>query len=431
MALDTSGQIGDKRKVKVIGAGFSGLVSAYYLLKAGFAVEIFEATSRAGGLINSIDCEWGLVETAANGLLNSVEVESLFEDIGARLAPTLKIAKRRYVFRQGRARRWPLSVSASLRILAVVFKFFWDLCNRNRSSVKPEPLESVRAWGNRIMGAEASAYTIETFLQGVYAGDAGRMSASAIFGRFFERHGERRSKARPKIRGTVSAEGGMGEVVDRLRRYLQERGVVFHFDAGQVLDVSVVEPVVVATSAMSASKVLSIVDAERASALERVEMLPLITTTIAYAEPIKPAGFGCLFPPQENRRVLGVLMNSFIFAGRSKRGFSETWIMGGALGESKVPGFLERSDEEILAIIDEERAKCFSAAGQRIGYRMTRWPKALPHYTLQLERDLPLISCNRKNVFLIGNYLGQIGLAKILERAASLPQELASQGQWR
>jgi oxygen-dependent protoporphyrinogen oxidase len=132
MALDTSGQIGDKRKVKVIGAGFSGLVSAYYLLKAGFAVEIFEATSRAGGLINSIDCEWGLVETAANGLLNSVEVESLFEDIGARLAPTLKIAKKRYVFRQERARRWPLSVSASLRILAVVFKLFWVLCNSNR-----------------------------------------------------------------------------------------------------------------------------------------------------------------------------------------------------------------------------------------------------------------------------------------------------------
>lgn len=426
MALDTSGQISDKRRVKVIGAGFSGLVSAYYLLKAGFAVEIFEATSRAGGLINSIDCEWGLVETAANGLLSSVEVESLFEDIGVRPAATLKIAKRRYVFRQGRARRWPLSVSASLRIVAVVFKFLFD-----RLSVKPEPLESVRAWGNRIMGAEASAYTIETFLQGVYAGDAGKMSASAIFGRFFERHGKRRSNARPKIRGTVSAEGGMGEVVDRLRRYLQERGVVFYFDARQVLDESTVEPVVVATSAMNASEVLRVVDAERASALARVEMLPLITTTIAYAEPIEPEGFGCLFPPQEGRRVLGVLMNSFIFAGRSKQGFSETWIMGGALGESKVPGFLERSDEEILAIIDEERVKCFSAAGQRIGYRMTRWPKALPHYTLQLERDLPLISRNRKNVFLIGNYLGQIGLAKILERAASLPQEVVNQGQWR
>ena len=55
--------------IKVVGAGFSGLTTAYFLVKRGFKVQIIEKTSRAGGLIETLQTEHGLVEKAANGIL--------------------------------------------------------------------------------------------------------------------------------------------------------------------------------------------------------------------------------------------------------------------------------------------------------------------------------------------------------------------------
>ncbi|PYS44877.1 MAG: hypothetical protein DMF71_01990 [Acidobacteria bacterium] len=51
-----------KPTITVVGAGFSGLVTAYYLVKAGEHVRVLEKSSRAGGLLQTIHTEHGLVE---------------------------------------------------------------------------------------------------------------------------------------------------------------------------------------------------------------------------------------------------------------------------------------------------------------------------------------------------------------------------------
>ena len=139
-------------------------------------------------------------------------------------------------------------------------------------------------------------------------------------------------------------------------------------------------------------------------------------------------GFGCLFPPVEKRIPLGVLKNDFIFDGRTKGDrHSETWILGGAKAEV---GFREWSDEKIVAAIVAERAIVFDSSDQPVAKVITRWAHAIPHYTVELENLLPRLKTIEKNVWLVGNYLGQIGLAKILERASKLPSELDQSGKW-
>jgi protoporphyrinogen oxidase len=49
---------------------------------------------------------------------------------------------------------------------------------------------------------------------------------------------------------------------------------------------------------------------------------------------------------------------------------------------------------------------------------VTRWPNALPHYSIEFEKALTTLPAPPDNIALVGNYLGRIGLAKILERAA-------------
>src|SRR5438132_9988876 len=103
------------RTIKVVGAGFSGLVMAYFLTKQGFGVSIFESNSRVGGLIGTIRTEHGPVETAANGIRNSARLEAMCADIGIPLQGMRRKGRARYIYR-GRPRQWPLTVADDLRL---------------------------------------------------------------------------------------------------------------------------------------------------------------------------------------------------------------------------------------------------------------------------------------------------------------------------
>src|SRR6266849_6419378 len=102
--------------ITVVGAGFSGLATAYFLTKQGFRVRIFEKSARAGGLLQTIQTPHGLVETAANGLLNSARLEAMCGDIGVPLMPTRRDGRKRFIYR-GRPRQVPLTI-ADMAMLA-------------------------------------------------------------------------------------------------------------------------------------------------------------------------------------------------------------------------------------------------------------------------------------------------------------------------
>lgn len=141
-----------------------------------------------------------------------------------------------------------------------------------------------------------------------------------------------------------------------------------------------------------------------------------------------------MFPPRDDSYFLGVLKNDFIFrhAQAAHDRFSENWILGGAAcrNQPMFDSLFSRSDEEIVAKICAERTKRFGIESHCDGAVITRWPQALPHYTVELEAILNDLPEHEQNVFLVGNYLGQIGLSKILERTKVIPSRIESLGQW-
>ena len=141
-------------------------------------------------------------------------------------------------------------------------------------------------------------------------------------------------------------------------------------------------------------------------------MLSLVTSTCFFAaDAATLKGFGCLFPGDEGFRARGVLFNDCIFEGR---GQGETWIFGGALDAEVVN--LDESD--LKNLIAGEREHFYHKNDQPVECHITRWPKTLPHYSIELEHVLTTLPAPPRNMQLVGNYLGRIGLAKILERAA-------------
>jgi oxygen-dependent protoporphyrinogen oxidase len=396
-----------KKKIIVVGAGFSGLTVALELSKRNFIVEIHEKSSRCGGLLGTRRTPYGLVESAANGLLRNKAVENLFSELELELLPTLPDAKKRYLFRE-KPRRWPLR-----------WKENWALAGRllfhlltGKYFLRPHLGETIQDWGQSRLGLPTTNYVLAPALQGIYAGDSHRLSASLILKPLF-------NKNRSRFRGTVSTRGGMQDVIDALEKKLREAGVVFHFNSTFSFD-DTDEPVILATSASVASDLLRKKAPVVSRLLSKINMTSLLTVTSFWKNPPEPyPGFGCLIPRGSGLQTLGVLMNHFIFPERSSCP-SESFILGGATN----PAVLDLSDSQIQDLIRQERKEIFGLSSELLDCHITRWPQALPHYDVELEKVLHLLP-EMDSVFLHGNYLGSIGLSKILERSSLLADRMA------
>src|SRR5439155_20617416 len=93
----------------VIGAGLSGLSTAWYLAEAGARVHVVEANPEPGGLIQTSRVPDGLVEAAARAFTWSDRTASLFAALDMRPCFAREESRRRHIFRNGRARPWPMA----------------------------------------------------------------------------------------------------------------------------------------------------------------------------------------------------------------------------------------------------------------------------------------------------------------------------------
>ena len=395
------------RAVTVVGGGFSGLATAYYLSLAGVPVEIVEKTDRLGGLIATLQTPNGPVETAAVGMRNSARVEAMCRDLGLRMICSPRSANRTGFIYRERPRRWPLSAGESL---ALVARFATAAARGARG---PRPLETVEQWGARVLGRRATPWLLGPFLQGRYAGDPSRLSASLLFG-------TQPRPVRSARKGVVAPAGGMQQLIDALEARLRARGVVIHLNTPERLNGA--RPAVICTSACDAAGILRDAAPAAAEALSTIDMLPLVRVTAFYEdEGTRQRGRGVLFPRDAGIRALGAVFNSNIFPHRDGQ-YSESWIYGGAADR----GSVHLSDEELLAAMDRDRQRLCGRQVQPAARVVHRWRAALPHYDVQLESvrarglDLP------NGVFLVGNYVTGIGVPMLLEQAAAIAAKLGT-----
>jgi len=387
------------KTARVVGAGLSGLAAATCLADARFHVEVIEAGSGPGGLIGTRSTPHGPVERAANAFVWTDTTAKWFERLGITPAFPLPAARSRYIYRDGRPRRWPLRRGETAGMLA---RLGWAWTTRR---LKPRGDESVATFVERVAGSAASRWFASPAMQGVYATPADRLAATAIFG------------PRRRARGPSAAPpGGMGEFIGRLYEDLRARGVEFSFDAAADFIGGHV-PTVICTNAPAAAALVAPHAPGLSAALKRVDMTGIETVT-AFFEP-RPddlQGFGILFPRGSGIDALGVLFNTCIFRGRGASR-SETWIyaVDDTTGAT-TPTDRVSADREVLT-------------GRRdptLAVHPTRWPAALPVYDQRVLELEPHLKTLPPWLALSGNYLGQIGVSTLLARAEATVAQLVA-----
>jgi protoporphyrinogen/coproporphyrinogen III oxidase len=446
MTLDT--------EVVVVGAGVSGLTTAYLLARSGVPVEIVEASSRVGGVIATEQHDGILYERGPNSALDTHpcigELIAALGIAGERIETKAEAATR-YVVKDGRLAALPLSPPAFLRtpLFSLRAKLGLALEPFVRPA-SPAAEESVTQFVTRRLGREFLDYAIEPFVAGVYAGNPDELSVGAAFPRLHaleQRYGSlirgqikgARERARRSVKGrnaarSFSFRSGMQTLTDALActvnpvRLSSAAKRIERRDDGTL---SVEVKGAADTVRISARVIVLAVPADTAAALVR-EHAPAAAealNTIVYA-PVAPVacayaranvahpldGFGFLLPRVEKGRVLGALFSSSMFEGRASEG---EVLITAFVGGRRQPGLAHESEEAIAALVQEELASLLGARNPR-RTAVTRWPWAIPQYTLghaqrlahaaEAERALP-------GLFLCGSYGGGVSVGDCIKSA--------------
>jgi oxygen-dependent protoporphyrinogen oxidase len=404
--------------VVVVGAGLSGLTSAFLLRRRGARVLMVEAATRPGGVIESVRRDGALYEKGPNsGLDTTPLVNELLASAGIRdqRLDASAMAAKRYILRDGALLALPMSPGAFFGTSLFSWRAKLGLLREPfvaKSAAAAE--ETVAGFVRRRLGREFLDYAIEPFVAGIYAGDPDLLSVPAAFPRLFAleqqygslirgqilgaRERKKRAEKAKNAAASFSFRRGMQTLTDALARDqridvgARVAGVRREPDGAYVLACERgaaaadrfelrARAVVLAVPAYEAAQLVGGVAAEAAPALEAIVYPAVASVASCYrradvAHPLD--GFGFLAPRKEAPPILGCLFSSSMFEGRAE---ASTVLLTTFVGGVRSAPLALRSEDEIAASVTAA-LEGYLGAKRPLWQEVTRWPRAIPQYTL-------------------------------------------------
>ena len=414
------------RSVAIIGAGITGLTTAFYLKRQGVAVTVYEAAPRAGGVIQSLRRDGFLAEYGPNTILEtSPKIAQLVRDAGLearRLAPDPK-AEARYLVRHRRPIAMPSTPPGFLT--TDLFSFGAKLAVLREPFIRPRRdgvEESIGEFVVRRFNREFLDHAIDALVAGIYAGDPNKLSLPHAF---------------PKLKALEDNYGSMikGQILgarDRKKsgEVAKDRAPKFSFDEGlQVLPDglaaqlggalklncpverlirngtgwTVVTPGVrteheVVIYCGTAHGLASLVVENPGGAavdfrpFAEISYPPVASVVLGFrredvAHPC--GGFGMLIPKIAGFKILGTIFSSALFPNRAPAGhLTLTSYVGGAR-------YLELAGlppAELAELVTEDLRVLLGVKNRAVFEHVAFYPRAIPQYNVGYGRFRDLLT---------------------------------------
>jgi oxygen-dependent protoporphyrinogen oxidase len=455
----------------VVGAGISGLATAYALQKANVSTMIVEAAARPGGMIRSVQQDGYLLECGPQSFSGNRALTALCSDLellDERLLADPKAP--RFVLINGALQEVPMNplglLTSPLLGGGTKRAILRDLLGK---SVAPEPDESVADFTRRKFSERLLDWLVGPFVSGIYAGDPEKLSLRAAFPILHEAEKasgsilrgifpaiQARAAKRPKRpegqreRPTLQTfTEGNEMLIKALARNLGERlrcGVevigIEHLDAdrderaarfcvtartGQGQETVQAERLVLAVPTDVAGKLLGGLDAEFEKQLGAVEYAGVAVVSLGYRKKDVShslEGFGFLVPRSSGLTDLGTVWNSSLFPGRAPEGEALlTSFVGGATNA----GALQQTEAALAEMTHKEIAPLLGIHQEPVFSHVTIWPRALPQYNLGHTARLAKIEELRgkfPGLYFAGNYLNGPAIGTCAEQALKVADEI-------
>lgn len=421
-----------KKEATVVGAGIAGLLIAYRLDELGFKVTLLEASTRAGGLIETRETQYGIAEAAAHSMLATPRIIEFLESLGVKTVEVKPDSRARYIYRRGKLRRFPLGL---IETCSLILRAYWVWADRKRD---PESID-LGSWGARHLGRGARDYLLSPMLRGIYASRPEELSVAAVFpalvipkghsllSHLLNRWLAGRRVGQPRTRKKmISIEGGMGSLARALESRLHQKlGDRFKLGTPVARLPDGIPNLVLCLPAHAAAPLLTDEDPRLARSLSEIPYSPLVSVTAfaplsGFARP--PQGVGFLVPENERKReCLGILFNSSSFPGRTKsEEIASFTVMFGGSGN---PAILAKSDDEIRKAAEFELRATLGLRAPLVHAEIFRWPRAIPQYGSQAQAAWELARqgwCAQTGHVIFSNISGQVSLRGMIETAIEI-----------
>jgi oxygen-dependent protoporphyrinogen oxidase len=383
-------------KVAIIGAGISGLTTAYYLQKNGFQVDVYEK-SVVGGKAHTIKKDNFLFEEGVNGFLdNSPETLELCKDINIKTLKANQNSKIRYIF-DDKLYKLPsgakdflfgniLPFSAKLRM----FKEFFIPAN-------PQDDESVKSFVDRRLGNFFTERFMRPMTAGIYASTPESLSINSAFpkianlerdfGGLFKGMMKKKKGGNPSG-DLTSFEYGMSEMIEKLASHLN----IIKKEITSLDEVQNYDKIVLSTPAYASAKIVKNRYPKLAKDLEKVEYTPI--AIIGFSGDIKPKSFGIL---TTKLRTLGILMDKYIFPNRNG-----IRVM---VGGKRFEDIKNMSEKEILNFVLDDIKTIVGENNLKFEF-FKLWEKGIPNYGvghLQIVKNIMEEANKIDNLYLNSN----------------------------
>src|SRR5437764_11834706 len=251
------------------------MLAAYSLDQRGYHVTLLEQKQRGGGLIKTTRAEHGIAESAAHSLITTDAVRELCRDLCVELIEPRRESRTKFIVRNGQLVRFPLNVKEALNLAGhIAF---------TKSTGANEPVD---AWARRHLGDSGTEYLLTPFVRGIYGVQPKELGVTAAFPflnlpqgqtllsaaahRVFSRSKKKKSRAAPR--------DGMGELVGKLERRLEERLGMRFRKQEQIQNLPDGPNVIIATPAYTA-RLLQPHVPQLADALRSVNYTPIVSVT--------------------------------------------------------------------------------------------------------------------------------------------------------
>lgn len=420
-----------KKAVSVVGGGISGMLAAYRLEKLGFQVSLFEKTDRLGGLIQTLQSPYGIVETAAHGMMAPTIVENFLNELEVPLVRVHNNARSKFIYRNGKMRRLPLGL---LELAGVLFRAYYHLADKK---IDPSDL-TLEQWGKRHLGQAALNYFISPMVRGIFGARPSEVGIRVAFpqwevtrgnslisdhiGRLIRPSRKRQNLQRRSSHKFVSPIDGMGSFVLKLGQAL-EKMLGDRLKLGtEIVELRQDCNTMLCVPSYTAAQILKHSHPEVGAALGSIRYVPLISVTAFVSTDSIPSnlsrGIGVLIPEVESqRKCLGILFNSFSFPHRvheKDKVHSFTVLLGG----TSAPHWLDASEREIVKVVREELKEILRIKGEPFHIVITKIPMAVPLYEpsiLKVWQKAKESWCARPGQLLFSNYTGQVSVRGLIE----------------
>jgi protoporphyrinogen/coproporphyrinogen III oxidase len=451
----------------VVGAGISGLTTAYALKKSGVSTLLFEASSRPGGVIQTLHRDGFLIECGPQSFSGNASLTAICKDLGQldqRIFADPKAP--RYILLDGKLKNVPMGpgiLASSFLAGGTRFALLRDLLG---TSHPPPSDESVADFVRRKFSPALLDRLAGPFVSGIYAGDPEKLSLRAAFPILHEAETAKGSvlrgafalrKERKAKQGNTPAEkstlqsfrDGNEALIRALARNLGDHlfyevgvtavdaldpgheakaprfHVTLHTQRGE--ERIEAERLVLAIPPDAAGRVLSRLNPEFEAQLGAIDFAAAGVVSLGYRKADvghSLAGFGFLVPRSSGLNVLGTVWNSSLFPGRAPEEYALlTSFVGGATN----PGVLQRSPEELISLVHREIAPLLSIRNSPVFSNVTVWPRALPQYNVGHIARLAAVETLRAGfpgLHLVGNYLHGPALGACVEQALKVADEI-------